>query len=370
MHVRLLLCFLMISFSCGSAEKEDSDDKITFSLQDFYTINQLLADEVNIIFNQLAPKERIGQMIVTSAGTTGKPTRSVENLIKRKAIGGVLMLSGDKEMLIDLIHGFDSLAKVTGAIPLIFSSDAEPSLINLKIKGTKRVPKTMELVTTNACDSVAQIITNELCSMGIHHNFAPVVDQSPDNEAITNRTFGSGSSRVVNLSKIFINTTQKNNVVATAKHFPGHGLVSGDTHNQLVTIDGEMKEVSNYKPLIDDGVLSIMVGHIAVRNNKTYNTDGLPASCSRIIVTDLLKNELGFKGIIISDALNMGALQKIERAALKAASAGCDMILMEPNEIKLQEDIYEKYIEDEEFKDQVDHSVKKILRLKICLNLL
>ena len=206
--------------------------------------------------------------------------------------------------------------------------------------------------------------------MGIKHNYAPVVDISVNNEAITNRTFGNDSAKVVNLSDAFIRTSHRKGVVATAKHFPGHGLVSGDTHNQLVMIDGEMKEVSNYIPLIKNGVISIMVGHIAVKNNERYNTNGLPASCSRSIVTDLLKNELGFKGIVITDAMNMGALRKIDNASLKAVEAGCDMILMEPNEIKLLDGVYKKYMVNEKFQDRVNQSVKKILRLKACLGIL
>jgi beta-N-acetylhexosaminidase len=158
-------------------------------------------------------------------------------------------------------------------------------------------------------------------------------------------------------------------VAATAKHFPGHGLVSGDTHNKLVTIDGELREVNNYIPLIEQGVLSIMVGHIAVKNNSDYDTHGLPASCSRVIVTDLLKKKMGFRGIVITDAMNMGALRDIEDASFKAVAAGCDMILMEPDESGLINNIYTEYQQSSDFQAQVDQSVKKILRLKYCLNL-
>ncbi len=360
---------LAIVFSC-SADPQQEVTETGFSLEDFYQNNSALDAKVNAIFEQLDPREKISQMIITSAGTTGKPTRTVENLIRNKVVGGVLMLSGNIENLTHLRHRLDSIALVSGSIPLIFSSDAEPSLINLKIKGTQKVPKTVDLETLEKCDSVAQIISNDLHSMGIRHNFAPVVDLSPDNIAITNRTFGNETTKVKELSAMFIRTTQKNGIVATAKHFPGHGLVSGDTHNRLVTVDGEMKEVNNYISLIDQGVISIMVGHIAVINNESYNTDGLPSSCSRVIVTDLLKKKLGFKGIVITDAMNMGALRQIEHPSLKAVEAGCDMILMEPNETELLEQMYSKYQEDDSFKNQVDQSVRKILRLKACLNLL
>ena len=370
MIIRLVIGFSLFFISCNSSPEKETDYTETFSLNDFYSSDESLNKMVEEIFNDLDPKERIAQMIVVAAGTTGKPTKTVDKLIRKKAIGGVLMLSGEKDQIIKLVHRFDSLSFQYGLLPLIYSSDAEPSLINRKIKGTQTVPKTVELKTIEICDSVTQIISTELLSMGIKHNFAPVVDLSPNNEAITNRTFGNDSVMVVSLSDAFIRASRKRGVAATAKHFPGHGLVSGDTHNQLVTIDGEMKEVRNYIPLIENGVISIMVGHIAVMNNETYNTNGLPASCSRSIVTGLLKKELGFKGIVITDAMNMGALRKIENASLKAVEAGCDMILMEPNEIKLLEVIYRKYMENEPFKNQIDQSVKKILRLKVCLDLI
>ena len=370
MLIRLLLCFSLL-YSCGnSSPVENTLSAGNFSIDDFYSSSKLLEEKVDEIFVDLSPKDRIAQMIIVSAGTTGKPTNTVDKLIREKAIGGVLMLSGDKDQIIELVHRFDSMSSHYGILPLIYSSDAEPSLINRKIKGTQIVPKTVELETIEKCDSVTEIISNELLSMGIKHNYAPVVDLSPNNEAITNRTFGNDSTVVVKLSSAFVKASQKRGVVATAKHFPGHGLVSGDTHNQLVTIDGTMKEVENYIPLIETGVISIMVGHIAVINNSKFDTRGMPSSCSKEIVTDLLKGELGFKGIVITDAMNMGALRKIENASMKAVEAGCDMILMEPNEIKLLEDVYKKYVGNETFKNQIDQSVKKIMRLKVCLNLI
>jgi len=368
MRYILFLCVFFIS--CTPGNKKSDDTSVKHSLDDFFVRNPSLEQKVDEVFEALDEKERIAQMIVTSAGKTGKPRAAVENLIKKRAIGGILMLSGEKQMLKALGHRFDSLGVESGALPFIYSSDAEPSLINLKIKGTTPVPKSVELKTAVECDSVAKIIAEELLSMDIHHNFAPVLDVSPNNEAITNRTFGNDSATVVEFSSAFVKATQEKQVVATVKHFPGHGLVSGDTHHRLVTIDGALKEVNNYHPLIDQGVISVMVGHIAIVNNEKYNTNGMPASCSRVVVTDLLKKELGFEGIVVTDAMNMGALAQIENASLQAVQAGCDMILMEPNEIKLLESIYDLYTSDDQFRKQVDTSVKKILRLKACLNLL
>ncbi len=368
--MRYFIFMTLLFLSCTSKNKNTNQEGMIFSLNDFFSHHPSLDHKVDEIFSTLNDRDRISQMIVTSAGTNGKPTSVVENLIAKKAIGGILMLGGEKEMLKKLAARFDSLGSVSGALPFIYSSDAEPSLLNLKIKGSVKVPKTIEIKTTSACDSVARIISDELLSLNIRQNFAPVLDVSPNNEAITNRTFGNDSATVVEMASVFAMATQEKQVVATAKHFPGHGLVSGDTHHRLVTIDGALKEVNNYYPLIERGIISIMVGHIAIINNEKYNTEGLPASCSRVVVTDLLKQEMGFEGIVITDAMNMGALSEIEKASLKAVQAGCDMILMEPNELKLLDDIHQLYNTNEEFKSQVDASVKKILRLKICLNII
>jgi len=131
-----------------------------------------------------------------------------------------------------------------------------------------------------------------------------------------------------------------------------------------------MKEVDNYIPLIEAGVLSIMVAHIAIQNNDKYNTNDLPSSVSRPIVTDLLKNEMKFKGLVVTDAMNMGGVTPIPNCELKAAQAGCDLILMPVNEEKALFDIVNEMQSDEAFKKQIYASVRKIIRLKICLGIL
>ena len=341
-----------------------------FSLKDFYTDIPALSKKVDSIFTNITDEVRVAQMIITFAGENGKPQKTIERLLQDKVVGGVLMLKGEKNKLTELAGRFDSLAARSGLLPLLFSADAEPSLFNMKIKGAAKVPKTIDLKTAEVTDSIARIIAGELRAMGIRQNFAPVIDMSPSNVAITNRAFGNDSATIVSLAGTFINRMQAEGVAATAKHFPGHGLVKGDTHKQLVYIDGAMKEVPNYIPLIGEGVISIMIGHIAVRNHPKYDTEGLPASCSHKIISGLLKDSLDFRGIIVTDAMNMGAVQQIENASLRAVEAGCDMVLMEPDEAKLHRQILQRYQTDGQFRAKVDASVRKVLRLKICLNLL
>ena len=175
---------------------------------------------------------------------------------------------------------------------------------------------------------------------------------------------------IIPWSSAFIKTTQSKNIIATAKHFPGHGLVTGDTHKSLQMIDGELKEIKNYPSLISDSVLSIMVAHIAVKNNEKYNTDGLPSTCSEKIVTDLLKKEMGFKGLIVTDAMNMGGVVSVKNSNIKAISAGCDILLMPLNAEKAHKEILQEYEKDPAFKKRVDESAKKIVRMKVSLGLI
>lgn len=341
-----------------------------FTLEDFYRNDNLLNQQVEQIFNRLTDEQRVGQMIVPAAGRMGKPDAELNELARKGWMGGVLLLNGSTDSFKKYVHHFDSISKANGHLPLVYSADAEPSLLNRKISGTPIVPKTAQLKDTAEVQAVAHTIAHELKDIGILYNYAPVTDLSLQNEAIGNRSFGADPVHVARMNKAFINATQADGVAATAKHFPGHGLVKGDTHKKLVFIDGEMKEVDVYHDLIDAGVLSIMVGHIAVQNNEKYNTNGLPATLSRAIVTDLLKNEMGFKGIVTTDAMNMGAVAAIPNASLKATQAGIDMVLMPLNEKEAVFSILAEMEKNPAFKQQVYDSVKKIIRFKLALGVI
>lgn len=340
-------------------------------LQDFYKYDPVIEHKVDKVFLSLNDTTRVAQMIVTSAGELGKPENVILDLVTRNKVGGIVFLKGTKanhKRMIDTLNLINNSQK---QLPLLFSIDAEPSLFNGRLKGTSPIVNTIDIKTIKQSDSIAKIINANLLEIGFRQNFAPVVDISPLNEAIKNRSFGNDKGQVIELSKQFVKTTQEQGIVATAKHFPGHGLVKGDTHKKSVYIDGELQELNVYPPLIKAGVLSIMMAHITITNNKKYNTNGLPASCSRNIVTDLLKNELGFKGIIITDALNiMKAVTIIDNAPLLASKAGNDMLLMPIDETKTINSILDEMRINPIYKEQVYQSVKKIIRLKIFLELI
>jgi beta-N-acetylhexosaminidase len=342
---------------------------IPFELSDYLKSNTKLDNEVERIFKLMDDTAVVAQSIMPAVGRLGQSKETIDEHIKARIIGGVLMLNGTKEEFSGWIKDFESKNKKYGNLPFLYSADAEPSLVNRKIIGSTVVKKANELTNVAEVISCATTISNDLTKIGINYNFSPVVDMSP-NKTVGFRSFGAVPANIIPWSDAFIQETQKNNIIATAKHFPGHGLVSGDTHKALQVIDGEMKEVCNYPTLIANGVLSIMVGHLAVQNNAKYNTDGLPSTCSEKIVTNLLKDSLGFKGLIVTDAMNMGGVTNVPNAVYMAVNAGCDIILMPLDAKKAHEELLNAYRTNAAFKKKLDESAKKVIRMKLAMDLL
>jgi beta-N-acetylhexosaminidase len=357
---RILTTFLLIIASNSMAQNWD--------LSDFFTYDAALEQRVDEIFDELNDTSRAGQMIIPAAGRLGKSNEHLNELLRKNYIGGILLLNGTKEGFTQMVNDFNQVNAKNNGLPLLYSADAEPSLIGYKIKNCAPVKKANLMVSRAEVRKFAASICKDLKDIGINYNYAPVVDMSP-NEAISYRAFGDNADTAQIWSRVFIEETQKRGIVATAKHFPGHGYVVGDTHKKLVYIDGEMREVKNYEPLIDAGVLSIMVAHIAIKNNATYSTNDMPSSVSRNIVTGLLKNQMNFKGLVVTDAMNMGGVASIPNCELKAAQAGCDLILMPVDEEKALMDIVGEMKNNDSFKKQVYTATRKIIRLKICLGI-
>lgn len=376
--IKITLIALTVLFqSCAQTNEKDTKRKplvqptisSSFELSDFLSENEKLDQAVSNVFSQLDDTAIVAQLIMPAVGRLGQTKETIDQHINHRIIGGVLMLNGTKDEFTSWIQDFEKNNKLKGNLPFLYSADAEPSLVNRKITGSTPVKKANELTSIDEVHTVAQTISKDLKSIGINYNFSPVVDMSP-NKTVGFRSFGAVPANIIPWSDAFIQSTQKNDIIATAKHFPGHGLVSGDTHKSLQVIDGELKEIKNYPELIANGVLSIMVAHIAVQNNSEYNTDGLPSTCSEKIVTNLLKENLGFKGLIVTDAMNMGGVVNVPNASSKAISAGCDIVLMPLDAKKAHDEIMNLYRKDSAFKARVDESAKKIIRMKIALGLL
>ena len=342
--------------------------EVSFTLNDFLSENKDLEAATERIFQALDDTAVIAQLIMPAVGRLGQTDAAIQALIKQRLIGGVLMLNGTKSGFTKWIKNYESLNDSIGNLPFLYSADAEPSLFNRKIAETPTVKKANEITSESEVNSCADLIAKELNDIEINYNFAPVVDVAT-NKTVGYRGFGNNPQNLIPWSNTFILKMQSHGIIATAKHFPGHGLVSGDTHESLQTIDGELMEIGNYPELIKNGVLSIMVAHIAVRNNPKYDTKGMPATTSETIVSKLLREEFGFKGLIVTDAMNMGGVASIPQCEVKAIDAGCDIVLMPIDAKKAHQNILDKYRKDPEFKKKVVASAKRIIRMKIALGL-
>jgi beta-N-acetylhexosaminidase len=338
----------------------------SYELTDYLSENEQLNKDVDSIFASLDDTAIVAQLIMPAVGEYGQTLATIKKHINKRQIGGVLMLNGTKAEFTKWIKDFNTMNVKLGNPGFLYSADAEPSLVNRKIKGSHPVKKANEMETVEEVSAYADTISYDLKDIGINYNFSPVVDMSP-NKTVGFRSFGAVPANIIPWSNAFIQASQKNGIIATAKHFPGHGLVSGDTHKALQVIDGELKEIGNYPQLISDGVLSIMIGHLAVANNPKYSTNGLPSTTSKVIVTDLLRTEMGFKGLIVTDAMNMGGVTAIPGCNVKAIEAGCDILLMPLDAAKAHSAILKKYRSDSAFKAQVDAAAKRIIRMKLCV---
>ncbi|NTW55241.1 MAG: glycoside hydrolase family 3 protein [Chlorobaculum sp.] len=327
----------------------------------------------------MSSRDKVGQMIVAKvdarySGDTDPQYQLISRLAAEGKIGGIMFLKGDILSAGTLANRFQEVSKV----PLLVSADMERG-VAMRLDGATKFSPAMAISATGdpaLARSMAEIVAREARAVGIHQNYAPTVDLNinPANPVINTRSFGDRIPLVNAMSAAVIDGLQSSGVAATVKHFPGHGDVTVDSHLALPVLEGDRARLDNYelKPFraaIAQGVLSVMVGHLAVPK-LTGSME--PASLSRTIITDLLRNELGFKGLIITDALNMKALQNGQtpgEIAIKAVQAGND-ILLYPEEPEPVFDAVCAAVQNGDISEsRLDDSVRRILQLKKWLGL-
>lgn len=342
-----------------------------FTLADFYANNDMLAKKVDSLYNSMDIGERAAQLIMPAMGVSkkyGLPFAIIMQLYQSKKIGGLLFLKGARPLFTGEIKKLNTLADSTGLLPLVYSCDCEPALFHHKFTDAdSMIPASLQK-TNREVEASANDVATEMRKMGIQWNLAPVVDLGSNKAIISNRSFGNSPPDVIAKSVSFIKASAQNNIATSIKHFPGHGAITGDTHHELLYIDASLTEVNNFQAVIYQAApISVMMGHIGVQNNPVYNTGGLPASLSEKIVTNLLKKDLGFAGIVVTDAMNMGAVRNIPDADYRAILAGNDVVVMPQNVSKLHAQLVSLLQQKKEQGKSVEQSVKKVLRLKFCL---
>lgn len=324
---------------------------------------------VDSIYKKMSIDEKIGQlfMVQVFSSHTGKNIQNVKDLITKHHIGGIIFSKGGPVRQAKMTNEFQKVAKT----PLFIAMDAEWGLA-MRLDSVYAFPWNMTLGAlkdNSLVEKTGKHIAKHCKRLGVHIDFAPDIDinTNPDNPIIGNRSFGENKENVAQKGIAFTKGMQSEGVLANAKHFPGHGDTSKDSHLTLPTINFSKERIEEielypFKKLISANVASIMVGHLHIPA-----LDEKPSSISHKIITDILKKQLGYKGLIFTDALGMKGVADYADTAevdLQAFLAGNDILLMSSDAIKGISKIKKAYNQGVITEERLAYSVKKILRGK------
>lgn len=334
---------------------------------------QRMEQWVDSVFTGMSLDERIGQLItIHMIGENSSANRQrIVNLVQNKHAGGILFLKSTPEKQAELTN----LAQKSAKVPLLVSADAEWGL-SMRLENTTRFPKNMMLGAIQD-DSIIYMYGQEMArqckEMGIQVSFAPDVDinSNPNNPVIGTRAFGENIERVSRAGIAYSRGIEDHGVLSVAKHFPGHGDTSADSHKTLPLITHNRQrldevELVPFKKYIQAGLGGVMVAHL---NIPGLDSSGAPSSLSKLIITDLLQDELGFDGLIFTDGLAMKGVADEKDMSMKAVLAGND-ILLGPISPEREFDKLRDAVNAGDISESViNEKCKKILRYKYVLGL-
>lgn len=328
------------------------------------------------LMKDMTLEEKIGQMLIVYYRTSEADSNLV-NILNEVKPGGFILFGENFESYEQAKKMIDTINS-TSDIPMFMSVDQEGGRVqrikNLSDANVTIIPSMNRVGNMNdekLSYDVGRVVGEELRVFGINMDFAPVLDiySNVDNTVIGNRSFGNTSEIVTKMGLSFAKGLQSTGVIPVYKHFPGHGDTSEDSHYTLPVITKtkeqlEELELIPFKEAIKNNAKVIMIGHLAVPNITGDNT---PASLSKKVINDWLKEELGYKGLVITDALNMGALTNDyskKEIYVNAINAGVDLLLMPSPSKEAVRIIKEAVANGEISEKQIDESVLKILELK------
>ena len=329
------------------------------------------------LYQQLSLDEKIGQLyIVALYNNRGEEEiQKIRNLVEKEKIGGLILMQDNAEKHIQLLNEFQGKSRVK----MMIGIDGEWGLFQ-RFPAAHKFPWAMTLGAIQDNSLIYEMtskIAEDCKRMGIYWDFAPVVDvnTNPANPIIGNRSFGSDINNVIAKGLAYAQGLQDNGVLASMKHFPGHGDTDTDSHLDLPVVSHNLErlnsvELAPFKALLDKKIGGVMVAHLYVPALEKQS--GIPASVSYEVITNLLKKSYQYNGLIITDALNMNAVAKKFPAGeldLRAFKAGNDIMLFSqdvPNGKALIKSALEK---GEISENRLAESVKKILKTKYLLGL-
>lgn len=332
---------------------------------------------VDSVYNSLNFEEKVGQLFMVAAYSNKKEdhAQDLEKLITKYKIGGLIFFQGGPVRQAQLTNRFQSKSKT----PMLIGNDAEWGF-SMRLDSTVKYPWNMTLGAiqdNKLIEKIGAQMAKQSKRLGVHFTFGPVVDinTNPNNPIIGNRSFGEVKENVTQKALAYMKGLQDNGVFATAKHFPGHGDTETDSHHTLPIVKFERDRLNEvelypYKELIKNGLASIMVAHLNVPSLEARV--GYPTSLSYSVVTDILKNELKFEGLIFTDALNMKGASNFKQPGdidLEAFLAGNDVLLFAENVPKAVEKFKEAFDLKMFTEERLAYSVKKILNYKYIAGL-
>ena len=359
----LFIFIITILTGCSNNKKVSNKDFEKLSIE----------EKVNYKMDNLSIDEKIAQMLIVYY-IGDEYDENLSNIIKEVKPGGFILMS-DNITTYDRTLNFVKGMQNDSDIPMIISTDEEGGSVQ-RIKGIRDISVTDipymyylgQTKDKNLAYKVGEIIANELRTIGVNLTYAPVMDIYSNPNNIVIRSFGSDPNTVYDMATSLKNGIEDNLVNTCIKHFPGHGDTETDSHFEIPIINKTLDELENSDLLpfiksINDTNM-IMVGHIAL---PKITNSSIPASLSKEIVTDLLKNKYNYKGLVITDALNMRSLTNNysdKEIYTMAINAGVDLLLM-PNGSKNAIKYIKEAIDDEEIDiNTINESVRKILTYK------
>lgn len=357
---------------------------------------------VDEIISKMSTEEKIGQMItVDISNWNGEGLTILEEeigeIISKNSVGGVILFEENlqnEQQIVTLTTALQNSAKKSKkGIPLFIGTDQEGGEV-VRLKTGTSLSGNMALGAVNSgadAKKAGSIIGAELSALGINVDYAPAIDvnSNPENPVIGIRSFSSNPQIVSNLGVQMINGIQGENVIAAAKHFPGHGDTSTDSHTSLPVVNKTMEQLKScelipFENAVKNGVDMIMTAHIqfpqietnTVKSELTQEDIALPATLSKTFVTDLLRNKMGYNGVVTTDAMNMEAISAnfgMAQACILAINAGVDELLMpvsivnESSGVELASligNIKSAVVNGVISEKTIDSAVKRILTLK------
>lgn len=329
---------------------------------------------------QMSLREKIAQMVVANIIPENMDLNSAEfkkykALCEQTKVGGFIFFKGSMNDYVRVSNALQSYSET----PLLLSADFERG-IKMRVTDGAIFPNNMAIGATDNPElsyKMGKEVARQTRLLGIHQNYAPVCDvnNNPNNPIINVRSFGEDPNLVSKMSDAMIKGLQEGGVIATAKHFPGHGDTEIDSHNDLPVLNFTMDRLNSielvpFKNAIDKKVMSVMIAHLSFPELETDTH--IPASLSPNIVQGLLIDKMGFNGLVVTDALNMKGITKYYstgEVAVMCVNAGIDLILMPLSEDKTVDAIESAVNSGKISEERINRSVEKILKAKEWLGL-